>query len=111
MFNQTLKDLINSSGKTAKEIAKKTNISQAAMSYYINGKTEPTLNILITLADYFNVSMDYLVGRENDYGLVEVKNDLNVKERELISYYRVLSPFEQGELVGAARAMAKRSAV
>jgi len=35
------------------------------ISLYAAGKCEPTLSKLIKIADYFNVSLDWLVGREN----------------------------------------------
>lgn len=39
-------------------------LSQQAISHYENDNTEPTIDILIKISDYFNVSIDYLVGRE-----------------------------------------------
>lgn len=49
------------------EIAEKLNITYAAIGNYENGKHEPKINDLILLADFFEVSIDYLVGRENKY--------------------------------------------
>ncbi|AEG16026.1 MAG: hypothetical protein PWP72_2102 [Thermoanaerobacter sp.] len=41
-------------------------VSQRAISYYEAGKDIPTLDVLIRLADFFDVSLDYLVGRSDD---------------------------------------------
>ncbi|WP_304580421.1 helix-turn-helix domain-containing protein [Thomasclavelia cocleata] len=49
-----------------KDIANKNNISLRAYQYYERGEREPTSSILISLADYFDVSIDYLVGRSDD---------------------------------------------
>ena len=49
-----------------KDIAKDNNLSLRAYQYYERGERNPTSDILIKLADYFNVSLDYLVGRSND---------------------------------------------
>jgi transcriptional regulator with XRE-family HTH domain len=50
---------------TYTEIARSTNISLRALKYYIAGEREPSMSKLISLADYFNVSLDYLVGRSD----------------------------------------------
>lgn len=49
-----------------KNIASENNISLRAYQYYERGEREPTVSILISLADYFDVSLDYLVGRSDD---------------------------------------------
>ena len=49
-----------------KDIANENNISLLAYQYYERGEREPTSSILINLADYFNVSIDYLVGRTDN---------------------------------------------
>lgn len=37
------------------------NISREALSYYENGKREPSLQLLVRMSDYFNVSINYLI--------------------------------------------------
>lgn len=49
-----------------KDIASSIGLSLRAYQYYEKGQKEPTLSTLLRLADYFNVSLDYLVGRSND---------------------------------------------
>lgn len=44
---------------------KATGISKSAYYRYIARESEPTLAAVITLADFFNVSVDYLIGRSN----------------------------------------------
>ncbi len=43
------------------QVAIDLNISREALSYYENGKREPSLKMLITMSNYFNVSIDYLI--------------------------------------------------
>lgn len=45
------------------EVAEKLNMTHAAIGNYENGKGEPKIDDLILLADFFDVSIDYLVGR------------------------------------------------
>lgn len=49
-----------------KEIAKYLNVSQNTYSQYETGVISLTAEILIKLADYYNVSIDYLLDRTND---------------------------------------------
>ena len=47
------------------KVAMDLNISREALSYYENGKREPSLEMLIKMSEYFNVSIDYLItGKE-----------------------------------------------
>lgn len=48
------------------ELAKNTNLSLRTYQRYEKGERNPTSDVLISLADYFNVSIDYLVGRTDN---------------------------------------------
>lgn len=48
-----------------KELAKRTGISISMIESIEIGRREPVIKTLIALADYFNVSIDYLVGRSD----------------------------------------------
>ena len=45
------------------DVSKATGIDQKTLSNYETGKTRPDSEALIKLADFFNVSIDYLIGR------------------------------------------------
>lgn len=49
-----------------KSIANDIGVSLRAYQYYERGEREPNVSVLIALADYFNVSIDYLVGRTDN---------------------------------------------
>lgn len=61
-FRKNLRDLIESRGKTAKELTEDVNISHVTVSRYLNGRREPDLKYVLLLAQYFNVSIDWLLG-------------------------------------------------
>lgn len=65
-FCERLNELKSSKNLLQKDIAKDVQLSLRAYQYYERGEREPNLSTLIALADYFNVSLDYLVGRSND---------------------------------------------
>ncbi len=47
------------------KVAMDLNISREALSYYENGKREPSLSLLVDMSNYFNVSINYLItGKE-----------------------------------------------
>lgn len=46
------------------KVAMDLNISREALSYYENGKREPSLALLVRMSDYFNVSINYLITGE-----------------------------------------------
>lgn len=47
------------------KVALDLNISREALSYYENGKREPSLALLVMMSKYFNVSIDYLITGED----------------------------------------------
>lgn len=46
------------------KVAMDLSISREALSYYENGKRSPDVDMLVTLSQYFNVSIDYLITGE-----------------------------------------------
>lgn len=59
-----LKELRESRGLSKATIASDLNISRQFYGYYESGERSPNLDMLITLADYFEVSTDYLLCHE-----------------------------------------------
>lgn len=61
-FGERLKELREEKGVSQMELSKATGLSQSAIARWELNKTEPTASALITLAKYFNESVDYLLG-------------------------------------------------
>lgn len=70
-----LKNLREFERLSQKEIAKRLNLPYTTYRNYEIGRNEPTIETLCKLADYFNVSLDYLVGREFGNGLGFLSED------------------------------------
>jgi len=64
-FGERLADLRGRRSLTQSEVAKLTNISRSRLSLYEINQREPDLATTKQLADFFNVTIDYLVGRDN----------------------------------------------
>ena len=86
-----------------KDLADLVHVSLQTISGYETGYAQPPIDILIKLADVLEVSTDYLLGRENDIGLVEINSDLSGDEQELINQYRKLSLGDKSQLLALAK--------
>lgn len=62
-FFVRLRDVRMSRKKTQKETAAMLDMNLRSYQLYEQGKTEPSIHKLIMLADFFDVSLDYLMGR------------------------------------------------
>lgn len=62
-FQNIFKRLRNSCGLTQAEIAEKLGISRSTIGMYETGAREPDFDTLEKIADFFNVDIDYLLGR------------------------------------------------
>ena len=58
-----LKELRKARNLTQLRLAIDLNTNQNTISRYESGEREPSINELVKIADYFHVSIDYLVGR------------------------------------------------
>ena len=65
IFAQRLLSVRKSCHVSAKDVAEAIGVTKAAMSQFEAGKNAPSSAMLIALADYFDVSLDYLVGRSD----------------------------------------------
>ena len=103
-----LKDLRTIKGVTQKEVAKSIGVSPQSYGYYENEINKPDPEILIKLADYFECSIDYLVGREDDFGIVQssaTNSAITALESEMLSHFRKLDVSAQHKAIGYVYAL------
>lgn len=88
MFTEIFVKILQSRQITAYQIAKETGISQGLMGEYKKGIKIPTTQNLIKIADYLNVSIDLLLGREisQNSALTAVDESDRNKQRLLRNY-------------------------
>lgn len=65
IFIERLKDLMQDKGLTPTTLSKCNNIPRTTISGWLNGKRSPKIDGIDAVADYFKVTTDYLLGREN----------------------------------------------
>lgn len=96
-FEQLLKER----GISTYRVAKDTKITTSLFSQWKSGKNQPKTSTLQKIADYFGVSIEWLLGNtevrnipdpKSGGALVINENPLSANERELIDMYRQLPP-------------------
>lgn len=65
-FNERLKELRSDAGLSQKRLAELIGVSQKAIDFWEKGINEPKASYIIALANFFNVSCDYLLGIVDD---------------------------------------------
>lgn len=69
-FASRLKELRQNADLSMKQLADHIQTSDASVSNWENGVNEPKAEYIVRLADFFECSADYLLGREDDFGVV-----------------------------------------
>ncbi len=88
-----LKELRQEKGLSQSEVAKAIKTSQRNIGRWENNENEPTASFISKLSKFFDVSADYLLGLEDDFGVrtsEPMGNELSSEERRLLNQYRSL---------------------
>ena len=64
-FKERLKELRTEKGVSQQELGKILNATKMAISHWESGHSEPSISQLIILSSFFDVSIDFLVGKED----------------------------------------------
>ncbi|XID92824.1 helix-turn-helix domain-containing protein [Paenibacillaceae bacterium WGS1546] len=103
-------------GLTQEELATSLGISRAALSHYEKNRREPDTETLGKVADLFQVSIDYLVGRTNhaqttlDVDVRQFTDALELSDDQLLEHFtltvdgRKLTPDEARRFIAFVRA-------
>lgn len=65
-FASKLKKARNNTGFTQREVSNETGITQSVIARYETGKLEPNIETLGILADFYGVSVDWLLGTKGE---------------------------------------------
>ena len=96
MFKTRLKELRLSKGDTQASLAQKMRVSSRTIASYEQGINEPSIDTLKNLSQYFNVSIDYLVGNSNNTEPINIEA-VNKDIEQIIS---ILSIYQNDILSG-----------
>lgn len=92
IYGFRLKELREERGVSMMTLAKAIGVSDTAVCKWENQDSEPKLSYIIKLADYFNCSADYLIGRSDDFGGYIEQTQLTEEEKTILKNFRSLSP-------------------
>lgn len=97
-----IEDLISSTNSKPATIAKLVGGTNAMFTDWNSGKAKPSLAAVMAFADYFGVSLDYLVyGKENNVAAIESLG-LTKSQSELLKKFDKLTPELQQRLIAYA---------
>ena len=98
---KNLKKLRNEMGISQRQLGEQIGVSQQSINKYDNHEIEPDIQTLIQMADYFETSVDYLVGHTENRHIIENTSffDLNSEEATFMDNYRKLSKPEREMLL------------
>ena len=92
-FGENLKSLRVARGLTQKELGERVGLSKAVVSKYENALGYPTLDMVMTLAAFFGVTTDYLLGARSQ----KTADVSGLTDAQLRAVLAVIEAFRRGE--------------
>lgn len=99
-FNEILRILIEENNLTQKKLAEKLQIPVSTLGGYVQGTSEPDFDTLKLIADYFDVTTDFLLCRKTG-------TENSFEEKNILRIFRALTPDEQAIYIEQGRAFIK----
>lgn len=87
--------LFENSGKSTRQLLLELKLPTTAITEWKKGKANPSLDAVIKIADYFNESVDYILGRETKETPTPI---LSEQEKQLLELFKLCGDIER-ELV------------
>ena len=88
-FSKILRNLLDSRGVSQKWLAEEAETTEATISRYVSGKTQPEITIVVKIPSALRVSMDYLCGLTN---MPTPKESLDTDLQLLLHCYEKADP-------------------
>ena len=108
IFNSNLKRIMQENSLTQKQLSEYTGIPASSIaSWFGKQSSSPSIEAVNKIADFLNVTIDYLIGRESEDGriIIDEREYLTNSERELLAKYRKLSLKKQSMVLGYVSAL------
>lgn len=108
IFNKTLKEIMQEKNISQKQLSEYTGIPASSIaSWFGKQSSSPSIDAVTKIADFFGCTIDYLVGRESEDGVIIVSenNDYTQNEKDLIEVFRQLSIRQQYAALGFMKGM------
>lgn len=92
-FNERFRKLKDESELSSKELAQELGVAPSTLSYYLKDR-EPNYDMLIKIADYFDVTIDWLVGRTDSRSSVYSALDEEIANTIVKNEYKDISKYD-----------------
>lgn len=105
-----LKELRKTYGVSQEKLSKEISVSRSTVAMWESEKSQPDNNTLQKLADYFNVSVDYLLGRTDDMNQNPGEENISFDDFTYAMYNesKELTEEDKQALLGMARLLKKK---
>ena len=111
-FAFRISTLRKSKNLSQQQLAEAIGITKSAVSRIESASRAASIENVYAIAEYFNVTIDYLLGRSDILNLTDYKNSsfnsLQPDEKELISSYSALNDFSKGILLENAKILMEK---
>lgn len=107
-----IKILREENGWTQNFLAEKMDISRQVLSNYENEINQPSPDMLIKFANIFQCSIDYLLGREDDFGVIAINEktaELSPDGQELLDMFSALDADYKAQILEYTRYFYERT--
>lgn len=104
MFWNVFYSLCEQKNLKPNNVAKAIGVSSGVITKWKQGSI-PKIDALIKLSDYFSVSIDILLGRENKSS----PSELTENEQEIVKIFKDLTETQQGKIIARAQIMAEQN--
>lgn len=96
---EVFEQLLQKYGVTSYKVAKEAGVTQTALSNWKSGRSTPTTKTLQKIADYFGVTIDYLMTGKEDSERSEVKQELTAHDERDIAkdLDRIMGEIKKGD--------------
>ncbi len=99
-------ELMKNNNIKQQQLSEAVGVSQGNVSDWKSGRSSPSIEVLPKIAEFFNVSTDYLLGLDD---VLNRNTSLSDDIQELIDLYNSLPERKQGEVKGFIRALIEPS--
>ena len=96
-----MRSLIDSKNYSITKLAMNASVSESTINSYLNGQKIPSLTTLVSIANYLNCNIDFLLGRTKNPANVDEIGMTENKDLNLLFYNIKSLPKEKQELVAA----------
>lgn len=95
-----LKEIREECGLKRSELARELGINAGTIANYEKEKRQAPYEYLMIFAEYFDVSIDYLLGRkEDEKPMIDISKTLSIEERQLLEKFRKLDKTAKSRII------------